>query len=38
VGKSFDTVWIDGLLHKLTHLNFTYYVVHAISSYFRGRT
>ena len=36
--KSFDTVWIDGLLYKLTPLNFPSYIVHKISSYLRGRT
>jgi len=38
VAKTFDTVWIDGLLYKLTLLNFPYYTVHTISSYIRGRT
>jgi len=33
VAKAFDTVWIDGLLYKLTLLNFPSYVVHTISSY-----
>jgi len=37
VAKAFDTVWIDGLLYKLTFLNFPTYVVHTISSYLRGR-
>jgi hypothetical protein len=37
VAKTFDTVWIDGLLYKLT-LNFQSYIVHTISSYPRGRT
>jgi hypothetical protein len=36
VAKAFDTVRIDWLLHKLTLLNFTSYLVHSISSYFRG--
>jgi hypothetical protein len=36
--KAFDTVWIDGLLHKLTLLNFASYIVHTISSYLRRRT
>ena len=36
--KAFDTVWIDGLLYKLTLLNFPSYIVHTISSYFRSRT
>jgi len=34
VAKAFDTVWIDGLLYKLTLLNFSYYVVHTISSHY----
>jgi len=38
VAKVFDTVWIDGLLYKLTLLNFPSYLVHTISSYCRGRT
>jgi hypothetical protein len=38
VAKAFDTVWIDGLLYKLTLLNFPSYEVHTISSYLRGRT
>jgi len=38
VAKAFDTVWIDGLLYKLTLLNFPSYIVHTISSYLRGRT
>jgi len=37
VAKAFDTVWIDGLLYKLTLLNFPSYIVHTISSYFRDR-
>ena len=32
VVKAFDTVWIDGLLYKLTLLNFPSYIVHTISS------
>jgi len=36
--KAFDTVWIDGLLYKLTLLNFPSYIVHTISSYLRNRT
>ena len=36
--EAFDTVWIDGLLYKLTLLNFPSYTVHIISSYIRGRT
>jgi len=38
VAKAFDSVWIDGLLYKLTLLNFPSYLVHTISSYLRGRT
>jgi hypothetical protein len=38
VAKSFDAVWIDGLLYKLTLLNVPSYIVHTISSYLRGRT
>ena len=37
VAKAFDAVWIDGLLYKLTLLNFPSYIVHTISSYLRGR-
>ena len=33
VAKAFDTVWIDGLLYKLTLLHFPSYIVHIISSY-----
>ena len=36
--KAFDTVWIDGLLYKLTVLNFPSYIVHKNASYIRGRT
>ena len=38
VAKAFDTVWIDGLLYKLTLPNFPSYIVHTISSYLQGRT
>jgi hypothetical protein len=38
VAKAFDTVWFDGLLYKLTLLNFPSYIVHTISCYLRGRT
>jgi hypothetical protein len=38
VTKAFNTVWIDGLLYKLTILHFPYYLVHTISSYLRDRT
>jgi len=37
VAKPFDTVWIEGLLYKLTDLHFPSYLVHIISSYLRGR-
>ena len=37
VAKTFDTVWIDGLLYKLTLLNLPSYIVHTLSSYLRGR-
>jgi retron-type reverse transcriptase len=38
VAKAFDTVWINGLLYKLTLLKFPSYIVHIIASYLRGRT
>ena len=38
VAKAVDTVWIEGLLYKLTILNFPSYLVHLIASYLRGRT
>ena len=38
MAKSFDTVWTEGLLYKLTVLNFPSYLVNIISSYLRGRT
>ena len=38
MAKAFDTVWIDGLLYKLTLLNCPSHIVHTISSYLRGRT
>jgi hypothetical protein len=37
VATAFDSVWIDGLLYKLTLLNFPSYIVHKIS-YLQGRT
>jgi len=37
VAKAFDTVWIDGLLYKLTLLKFPSYLVHTISSYLKDR-
>jgi hypothetical protein len=38
VSKALDTVWIDGLLYKLTLLNFPANIVHTISSHLQGRT
>jgi hypothetical protein len=38
VAKAFNAVWIDGLLYKLTLLNFPSYIVHMISSYLRRQT
>ena len=38
VAYAFDTVWIDRLLYKRTHLNFPSYIVHTNSSYLRGLT
>jgi len=38
VATAFYTVWNDGLLYKLTLLNFPSYIVHTISSYLWGRT
>jgi retron-type reverse transcriptase len=38
VAKAFDTVWIDGLLYKLTLLNLPSYIIHTISSYLRNRS
>jgi hypothetical protein len=35
---AFDTLWTDGLLHKLTVFNLPSFLVHTISSYLRGRT
>jgi hypothetical protein len=37
VANAFITVWINGLLYKLTLLNFLSYIVHTISSYVRCR-
>ena len=31
VAKAFDTVWNDGLIYKLTNLNFLSYLVQTIS-------
>jgi hypothetical protein len=38
VAKSFDTVWVKGLLYKLTILNFPSLLVKSISSYLDYRT
>jgi hypothetical protein len=38
VAKAFDTVWVDGLVYRLTVLNFPSYLVRIITSYLRGRT
>jgi hypothetical protein len=38
VAKAFDTVWIDGLIYKLTLLNLPSYITHNILSYLRNRT
>ena len=38
MAKAFDTFWIDGLLYKLTLLNFPSYIVQTISSHLRDRT
>jgi hypothetical protein len=38
VAKTFDTIWIVGLLYKLRLLNFPPYIVHTISRNLRGRT
>ena len=38
MAKALDTVWIDGLLYKLTLLKIPSYIVHTISSYLRDRT
>jgi hypothetical protein len=37
VTEAFDTVWIDGLIYKLTLQNFPSYIVHTIS-YLKDRT
>jgi hypothetical protein len=37
VAKAFDTVWFDGLLFKLTALNFSPYLVKIISSTLHNR-
>jgi hypothetical protein len=38
VAKAFDTVWVDGLVYKLTVLNFPSYLVRIITSYLSGTT
>jgi hypothetical protein len=38
VAKAFDTVWVDGLVYRLTVLNFPSYLVRIITSYLSGRT
>jgi retron-type reverse transcriptase len=38
VAKAFDTVWVDGLVYKLTVLNLPSYLVRIITSYLSGRT
>jgi hypothetical protein len=38
VAKAFDTVWVDGLLYKVTFLSFLSYLVKSIASYLMGRT
>jgi hypothetical protein len=38
VAKAFDTVWVDGLLFKLTVLNIPSYLVKIIFSYLHNRT
>jgi hypothetical protein len=35
VATTFDAVWIDGLIYKLTLLNFPSYIFHSISSYLK---
>ena len=38
VAKAFNTVWVDGLLNKLTILKLPSYFVKTISSYLNSRT
>jgi hypothetical protein len=38
VAKAFDTAWVEGLLYKLTILNFPSYLEKTLSSYLRHRT
>ena len=37
MAKAFDAVWVDGLLYRLTVLNFPSYLVKTISSYLYSR-
>ena len=37
LAKAFYTVWVDGLLYKLTILTFPSYIVKTISLYLKGR-
>jgi len=37
VAKPFGTIWIVGVLYKLTLINFTSYIFHSISSYLKAR-
>jgi hypothetical protein len=38
MAKAFDTVWVEGLLYKLTILNFLSYLVKTLSSYLQHHT
>jgi hypothetical protein len=38
VAKAFETVWVNGLIYKLTILKFPSYLVNTISSYLNSRT
>jgi hypothetical protein len=38
VAKAFHTIWVKGLLYKLTILNFPSYLVKTLSSYLHSRT
>jgi hypothetical protein len=38
VAKAFDTVWVDGLLFKVSALIYTSYLVKTISSYLHNKT
>jgi hypothetical protein len=37
VAKAFDIFWTDGLLYKLTLLNFPSHIIHTISLYLQNR-